>query len=186
MAQMIRNVNLEEIDSDAPLGIDALKDQTLPQKILCWGCVGLAMLLNVTLPLVFDVPVFVCVFIFLVLLAIGVCFGCNYTKDFTYGRYLYCQLFKPEVRLKLVSTEDVAYIRAKADKIKQAEDELLAKQAGIDQKEQKKLLIKLAVFFVVIIALIMGAFIYKSLGSEDETHHQVTSRTDWSIDAKDI
>ena len=33
MAQMNRNVNLEEIDSDALFGIDALKNQSLLQKI---------------------------------------------------------------------------------------------------------------------------------------------------------
>ena len=34
MAQMNRNVNLEEIDSDALFGIDALKHQTILQKII--------------------------------------------------------------------------------------------------------------------------------------------------------
>ena len=34
MAQMNRNVNLEEIDSDALFGIDALKNQTILQKIV--------------------------------------------------------------------------------------------------------------------------------------------------------
>ena len=34
MAQMNRNVNLEEIDSDALFGIDALKNQTIFQKIV--------------------------------------------------------------------------------------------------------------------------------------------------------
>ena len=33
MAQMNRNVNLEEIDSDALFGIDALKNQTIMKKI---------------------------------------------------------------------------------------------------------------------------------------------------------
>lgn len=34
MAQMERNVNLEEIDSDALFGIDALKGQSILQKII--------------------------------------------------------------------------------------------------------------------------------------------------------
>lgn len=34
MAQMNRNVNLEEIDSDALFGIEALKNQTLVQKLV--------------------------------------------------------------------------------------------------------------------------------------------------------
>ena len=34
MAQMNRNVNLEEIDSDALFGIDALKNQSINKKII--------------------------------------------------------------------------------------------------------------------------------------------------------
>ena len=34
MAQMERNVNLEEIDADALFGIDALKGQSLLQKLI--------------------------------------------------------------------------------------------------------------------------------------------------------
>ena len=47
MAQMNRNVNLEEIDSDALFGIEALKNQTLVQKIVFFGCVLLGVLLIV-------------------------------------------------------------------------------------------------------------------------------------------
>ena len=47
MAQMNRNVNLEEIDSDALFGIEALKNQTILQKIVFWGCVLLGVLANV-------------------------------------------------------------------------------------------------------------------------------------------
>ena len=40
MAQMNRNVNLEEIDSDALFGIDALKNQSILQKIVFFGSVA--------------------------------------------------------------------------------------------------------------------------------------------------
>ena len=39
MAQMNRNVNLEEIDSDALFGIDALKNQSIFQKFIFFGAV---------------------------------------------------------------------------------------------------------------------------------------------------
>lgn len=39
MAQMNRNMNLEEIDADALFGIDALKNQTILQKIVFFGSV---------------------------------------------------------------------------------------------------------------------------------------------------
>ena len=54
MAQMDRNVNLEEIDSDALFGIDALKNQTILQKIVFFGSEILGVLLNVLLPLYFE------------------------------------------------------------------------------------------------------------------------------------
>ena len=49
MAQMNRNVNLEEIDSDALFGIDALRHQTILQKIIFFGCVIAGVLLDVVL-----------------------------------------------------------------------------------------------------------------------------------------
>lgn len=55
MAQMNRNVNLEEIDSDALFGIEALKNQTLVQKIVFFGCVLLGVLANV-LFIVIEIP----------------------------------------------------------------------------------------------------------------------------------
>ena len=77
MAQMNRNVNLEEIESDALLGIDALKNQTLLQKIVFFGCVGIGVVLNVSLPLMFGTPTIVCVCLFMVFILIGVAFGFN-------------------------------------------------------------------------------------------------------------
>lgn len=65
MAQMNRNVNLEEIDSDALFGIDALKNQSIGQKIIFFGSVIAGVLLNVLLPLFYNAPRLLCVFIFL-------------------------------------------------------------------------------------------------------------------------
>ena len=95
MAQMNRNVNLEEIDADALFGIDALKNQTILQKIVFFGSVIAGVLLNVLLPLFFDTPRIVCILIFMALLMVGVAIGCNYTEDMTYGKYLYYFLKLP-------------------------------------------------------------------------------------------
>ena len=89
MAQMNRNVNLEEIDSDALFGIDALKNQTFLQKVVFFGAVILGVVANVLLPLFYETPRILCVFIFMALLLVGVAFGCNYTEDMTYGKFLY-------------------------------------------------------------------------------------------------
>ena len=111
MAQMNRNVNLEEIDSDALFGIDALKNQTILQKILFFGSVIAGVLLNVLLPLYYNTPRIACILMFLVLLLIGVAFGCNYTEDMTYGKYLYCFFFKPSTTLFYESTEEVEKVK---------------------------------------------------------------------------
>lgn len=55
MAQMERNVNLEEIDSDALFGIDALKEQSLLQKIIFFSCLLLGIVANVCMPM-FYIP----------------------------------------------------------------------------------------------------------------------------------
>ena len=44
MAQMERNVNLEEIDADALFGIDALKGQSILQKFIFFCCLLARML----------------------------------------------------------------------------------------------------------------------------------------------
>lgn len=71
------------------LGIEALKNQTLVQKLVFFGSVILGVLANVLLPIYCGTPAIVCIMIFMVFLVIGVGFGCNYTEDMTYGRYLY-------------------------------------------------------------------------------------------------
>ena len=88
MAQMNRNVNLEEIDSDALFGIDALKNQTIFQKIVFFGSVIAGVLLNVLLPLYCDTPRIACILMFLGLLLIGVAFGCNYNEDLSLIKYI--------------------------------------------------------------------------------------------------
>lgn len=56
MVQMERNVNLEEIDSDALFGIDALKGQSLLQKIIFFSCLLLGIVANVCMPMFLHTP----------------------------------------------------------------------------------------------------------------------------------
>ena len=137
MAQMNRNVNLEEIDSDALFGIDALKNQSILQKIVFFGCLIIGVLLNVLLPLFFETPRILCVVLFLGLLLIGVAFGCNYTEDMTYGKYMFYFFFKPTVPLDYKSTEDVGEIRKKALELKREEELLLRQSKQADPAAQR-------------------------------------------------
>lgn len=172
MAQMNRNVNLEEIESDALLGIDALKNQTFLQKIVFFGCVGIGVVLNVSLPLIYGTPTIVCVALFMVFILIGVAFGCNYTEDMTYGQFFYRFFFKPKQYLLYKSTEDVAWVEKKSEEIRKVEEEKLNRQRQADPEAQRKLLIKLIAFVVGMVLLMAGVFIYS--GSKEESmHHEV-------------
>ena len=172
MAQMNRNVNLEEIDSDALFGIDALKHQTILQKIVFFGSVIAGVLLNVLLPLYYDTPRIACILMFLGLLLVGVAFGCNYTEDMTYGKYLYCFFFKPSTSLTYISTEDVEKVREKALVLKKEEEMTLRQKQQADPEAQRKLLIKLVLFVVVIAVAIGSVFIYKGINQDKNLHHE--------------
>jgi hypothetical protein len=172
MAQMNRNVNLEEIDSDALFGIDALKNQTILQKIVFFGSVISGVLLNVLLPLYYDTPRIACILMFLGLLLVGVAFGCNYTEDMTYGKYLYCFFFKPSTSLTYISTEDVEKVREKALVLKKEEEMTLRRKQQADPEAQRKLLIKLVLFVVVIAVAIGSVFIYKGINQDKNLHHE--------------
>lgn len=177
MAQMNRNVNLEEIDSDALFGIDALKNQSFFQKIVFFGCAITGVIINVCLPIFFGTSTIVCVFLFMIFLLIGVAFGCNYTEDMTYGKYLYRFFFKPKKYLLYISTEDEKWIKKKAEKIKIEEEVKLQKQRQANPEQQRKLLVKLIIFIVVLAVIIGGVFIYA--GSRDKDgikHHKIEMR----------
>jgi len=178
MAQMNRNVNLEEIDSDALFGIDALKNQTIFQKLVFFGAVIAGVLLNVLLPLFFETPRILCVFLFLVLLMIGVAFGCNYTEEMTYGKYLYFFFCKPEKTLLYRSTEDVKEIKQKALQIEKEEEMLLRMKQKADPKEQKRLLIKVIAFVVIMAVLIGGVFAVGAIKDKGNTHHRADEVTE--------
>lgn len=173
MAQMNRNVNLEEIDADALFGIDALKNQTMLQKIVFFGCVIAGVLVNVLLPLFFETPRIVCIVLFMVFLLIGVAFGCNYTEDMTYGKYLYYFFFKEAQPVYFDSTEDVEKIRERAREIEREEELLLRAKQQADPQAQRKLLVKM-IAFVVILAIVIGSvFVVKEVKDRNNVHHKV-------------
>lgn len=174
MAQMNRNVNLEEIDSDALFGIDALKNQTIFQKIIFFGCVLIGVVANVAMPLIWETPRLVCIFVFMFFLLIGVAFGCNYTEEMTYGKYLYYFFFKPSKDLVFKSTEDIKLVKIRAREIRKEEEMTLNRKKQAEPEAQRKLLIKLVAFVVILAVVLIGAFAIKSGDKEKvEIHHTV-------------
>lgn len=173
MAQMERNVNLEEIDADALFGIDALKGQSILQKLIFFCCLLAGIIANVCMPMFLHTPRVVCVFIFLGCILVGIAFGCNYTEDLTYGKYLYCYFFKPVKTLRYESTEDIELIKKRAEELKKEEDLLLKKERNANPREQRKLLVRLLVFVLVMAILLLSALVYVKTVKPKSYHHEV-------------
>ena len=146
--------------------------ETILQKIIFFGCVIAGVLLNVLLPLFLETPRIVCILIFMALLMVGVAFGCNYTEDMTYGKYLYFFFFKPTQPLFYESTEDVVKIREKAKELQREEELLLRARQQADPAAQRKLLIKLVSFVLVLAIVIGGVFIAKGIKDKNNIHHK--------------
>lgn len=173
MPQMNRNVNLEEIDSDALFGIDAFTNQTFIQKVVFFGCVLLGVAANVCMPIFLETPRLACIALFLGLLMVGIAFGCNYTEDMTYGKYLYYFFFKPSKHLLYESTEDVERMKKKAEEIKKEEEMKLARQKAADPKAQRALLIKVIAFVLVMVIVVASTFIYSNHKKGMMVHHTI-------------
>ena len=173
MAQMERNVNLEEIDADALFGIDALKGQSILQKLIFFCCLLAGIVANVCMPMFLHTPRVVCVFIFLGCILVGIAFGCNYTEDLTYGKYLYCYFFKPVKTLRYESTEDIELIKKRAEELKKEEDLLLKRERNANPREQRKLLVRLLAFVLVMAILILSALVYVKAVKPKSYHHEV-------------
>lgn len=170
---MERNLNLEEIGGDALFGLKAFKYQSIGQKVLFFGLVGLGVLTNVALPLIFDISRLVCVFILIILLLIAVSFGCNYEEGITYGRYAYQLIFKPVRRIDFISSLDKKRLRKKNNELIEKENEKLKQIKSIDKGEQRKLIKKLIIFAALIIVIIIGAFTFSSIKDRTNIHHEV-------------
>ena len=173
MAQMERNVNLEEIDADALFGIDALKGQSILQKLIFFCCLLAGIVANVCMPMFLHTPRVVCVFIFLGCILVGIAFGCNYTEDLTYGKYLYCYFFKPVKTLRYESTEDIELIKKRAEEQKKEEDLLLKRERNADPKAQRKLLVRLLAFVLIMVILLLSALVYVKAVKPKRYHHEV-------------
>ena len=175
MATMNRNINLEEINADALMGIPFLNYQTLIQKVEVWGGIGVAVIWNIIGNFILHVNPMLIVIFTLIPVLIGSVFGCNYNQDLSLIKYIYLILNKPMTVLVSKPTEDLIQIKMAASRIAR-DKELKEKQANAaSPEEQKKLLMKLGIgasifilFLLIVIALILA-------GKTEEIHHIVNS-----------
>lgn len=177
MASMNRNLNLEEINSDAFMGIPFLKYQSILQKALFVGSMVASVVILLVGVFAFDINVNILVVICLIPLGIGVAFGCNYNQDLSLIKYLRLVLFKPSTKFVTKPTEDIEQIQHSAARIRQEEEARLAKERQSSPEEQKKLLIRLVIGVSVVGSLIVLILILSSALKKEEVHHTVESVT---------
>lgn len=174
MATMNRNLNLEEVNSDAFMGIPYLNYQTMIQKIIFVGSILVGITLNVVLTFFFDINRNLTIMLTIFPLIVGVAFGCNYNQDLTLMQYLILVLCKPQRTYNSVSTEDLENIRKSADKVRREEE--LRKRQNISPEENRKFLMKVIIgVFVAVVLLIVMLVVIKSVKPEPEIHHTVAS-----------
>ncbi len=166
MPQMERNLDLENVDSDTLFGLEALKHQSIGQKILFYGCLIAGILANTVMPRFLHTPGIVNVLTFTVLLAIGIAGGCNYTQDMSYGKYVICMLFEKKKMLTYKSTEDVRFLA----RLRMRNTEKKEPEAG----QQKKMVAKAILLVLALIALLTGLYLWQGKKQAEGIHHETT------------
>lgn len=175
MATMNRNVNLEEINSDAFMGIPFLNYQTVWQKAIFIGSIVTGIGLCIVSIFCFNLNTNVAVLLTLLPLIVGIAFGCNYNQDLSLLKYLKLILFKPSKIYYSKPTEDLVQLKNAADRIRQ-EDELKQQEAKkASPEQQRKLLLKLVVGMLAFF-LFMAIIIIVIMQSKTESiHHTVAA-----------
>lgn len=175
MASMNRNLNLEEVNSDAFMGIPFLNHQTVLQKIIFWGCVLLCIIVNLLGNFLFQLSVSVIGTLTLLPLLPAVAFGCNYNEDLTIIRYIVLLLSKPSKTYDSMPTEDIAELNKIQDCLRLEEKMQGQNGNGVTRDSQRKLLIKLIVGIVTgIVALVLLLILISSSKEIKEIHHTVS------------
>lgn len=170
MATMNRNVNVEEVNSDAFMGIPFLNHQTALQKALFWGSVVAAVGWNISGTFFLHINANIIVFSSLLPLAFGVAFGCNYNQDLSLIAYLRLILFKPAAVYITKPTEDLEQIKIAAARMDK-EAELREKQKDVTPEQQRRLLIRLISGIAAAAVLFIIALIVISSSDKDVLHH---------------
>ena len=171
---MNRNLNLEEVNSDAFMGIPFLNHQTVLQKIIFWGCVLLCVVINLLGNFKFQLNVVMIGFITLLPLLPDIAFGCNYNEDLTVIRYIILLLSKPSKEYVSKPTEDIAELHKMQEQLRL--EEKMQNQNQVTQASQRKLLLELIVgIFIGIAILVILLLIISNSKEVDEVHHTLST-----------
>lgn len=171
MASMNRNLNLEEVNTDAFMGIPFLNHQTFVQKIIFWGSLCSCVVINLLGTFLFHLNANITAVITLLPLGAGIAFGCNYNEDLSLIRYLLLILSKPVKDYYTKPTEDIMQLN---DSMNRMEEEGNERQKATAE-EQRKLLIRLIVGIIVGIFVIVAIVIVIHSTKTQDIHHTVSA-----------
>ena len=173
MATMNRNVNLEEVGTDAFMGISYLNYQSLPQKVVFIGGIVTGVAINLVGTFVLEISINMTLVFTLIPLILGVAFGCNYNEDLSLIRYFKLLISKPSKAYYSKPTEDLTQLRMAATRIKQEEELVRQQKEKMSDEAQRQLLIKLGIFAFIAVATVIVIIIVISATKTDEIHHMV-------------
>lgn len=175
MATMNRNLNLEEVNADAFMGIPFLNHQTVLQKIVFFGSIvgaGAVMLAGI-MALRWNVNA--TIFASIIPLIIGVMFGCNYNQDLTLIQYLHLILFRPVRNFTTRPTEELTQFRSAAEQLKQEEKIKKQQEKQSSPAEQMRMIIVLLVILFVIFMVVILAIVAIKSQETEEIHHTIAA-----------
>ncbi|MDD3414218.1 MAG: hypothetical protein PHY47_09475 [Lachnospiraceae bacterium] len=174
MATMNRNVNLEEVNTDAFMGISYLNYQSLLQKVVFVGGIVAGIAINLIGTFVLEISINMTLVLTLIPLVGGVAYGCNYNEDLSLIRYFKLLISKPSKAYYSKPTEDLAQLHMAAERIKQEEALLKQQKEKMSDEAQKQLLVKLGIFAILAIVAVVVTVIVINAMKTDEVHHIVT------------
>ena len=173
MATMNRNLNLEEVNSDAFMGIPFLNYQSIGQKIVFLSSVVLSVVIMLVGTFYFKWNANMTVFICLIPLLVGVAFGGNYNQDLSLIKYLHLVLFKPSKRYEARPTEDLAFLRTKTAQFIREKEYQKLQDNRISPKEHRRTLFKLMFRIAVVVAIFSMILVLIKTNKTEEIHHTV-------------
>lgn len=173
MATMNRNINLEEINTDALFGIQYLNYQSIYQKLILGFSVLASIVITMIGSIFLEINSNLLVIAILLPIGIGVLFGCNYNQDLSLFRYMILRLSNSKTVLESVPTEDfVEYYKKLVDQEKEQEKKKLSIEE--QKNQQKKLLVKVIIGFAIgIIFFICLNYFLSQVKNNESIHHEV-------------
>lgn len=182
MIVLDRNVNLEEIGTDAPFGVEQLMYQTIVQKVVMTVCVIASAAFMIVNTFLIHLDSLIAIAIMILPLIFAVMFSCNYNQDMSLGAYFIHMFTKPFKRYNfqsysgIESLEEAVKDAGKVENVTEKDEEF--KQA------QKKQLIRLAVVGMIVVIAVIAALVVAPMFKESDTgyHHEAAVTIErWTV-----